>query len=105
MPGLAVDYVGSVGSVGFMDETNAGVQHSGNYLGLSYRSLNRGLDHVQACGYLVIESFSSPEELKSMRERMAELLDGFDVAATASVFSTKNQVCLLFVFFPVRLLF
>ncbi|KAJ6809206.1 phytanoyl-CoA dioxygenase [Iris pallida] len=41
-------------------------------------------------GYLVMESFSSTEEVQEMRDRMAELLRGFD-AAKSSVFSTTNQ--------------
>lgn len=42
-------------------------------------------------GYLVINSFSSPEEIQEMRDWMAELLKGFD-PSKSSVFSTKNQV-------------
>nr|GMD70431.1 phytanoyl-CoA dioxygenase [Ipomoea batatas] len=42
-------------------------------------------------GYLVLESFSSAEEIESMRKRMEELLDTFDCSSTASIFSTRNQ--------------
>lgn len=42
-------------------------------------------------GYLVIESFASPEEMDAMRRRMDQLLDEFDYS-TVSIFSTKNQV-------------
>lgn len=45
-------------------------------------------------GFLVIESFSSSEEIDAMRRRMDQLLDGFDHSAAASIFSTKNQVSL-----------
>lgn len=41
-------------------------------------------------GYLVIDSFSAPDEVQEMRDRMAELLSGFD-PSKSSVFSTKNQ--------------
>ncbi|KAF0910212.1 hypothetical protein E2562_001409 [Oryza meyeriana var. granulata] len=41
-------------------------------------------------GYLVLESFSSSEVVKAMRDRMAELVDGFD-GASADVFSTKDH--------------
>ncbi|XP_058108114.1 phytanoyl-CoA dioxygenase [Magnolia sinica] len=49
------------------------------------------LQSFHSQGYLVIESFSSPEELESMIKRMGHLLDGFDCSSTASVFSSKNQ--------------
>lgn len=42
-------------------------------------------------GYLVIESFSSTEEVEALRKRMDQLLDGFDCSSSASIFSTKNQ--------------
>ncbi|KAG0492485.1 hypothetical protein HPP92_005883 [Vanilla planifolia] len=42
-------------------------------------------------GFLVIESFYSPGEVVEMRGRMEELLQDFDVASSASIFSTKNQ--------------
>ncbi|URE12193.1 Phytanoyl-CoA dioxygenase (PhyH) [Musa troglodytarum] len=48
------------------------------------------LDFFNTNGYLVLESFSSPEEVREMRDRMAELLDGFD-GSLSSIFSTKNQ--------------
>ncbi|WOK94168.1 phytanoyl-CoA dioxygenase 1 isoform X2 [Canna indica] len=48
------------------------------------------LAFFNANGYLVLESFSSAEEVKDMRDRMAELLDGFD-GSVSSIFSTKNQ--------------
>lgn len=48
------------------------------------------LDFFNSNGYLVLESFSSPEEVQEMRDRMAELLRGFD-ATKSSVFSTTNQ--------------
>ncbi|KAK1314870.1 hypothetical protein QJS10_CPA06g02279 [Acorus calamus] len=41
-------------------------------------------------GYLVIENFSTKEELDGMTNRMKELLDSFD-PSTASIFSSKNQ--------------
>ncbi|XP_010916511.1 phytanoyl-CoA dioxygenase isoform X2 [Elaeis guineensis] len=48
------------------------------------------LNFFNSNGYLVLESFSSPEEVKEMRDRMAELLQGFDSSNT-SIFSTINQ--------------
>lgn len=48
------------------------------------------LNFFYSNGYLVLESFSSPEEVKEMRDRMAELLQGFDSSNT-SIFSTINQ--------------
>lgn len=38
-----------------------------------------------------MDSFSSAEEVREMRDRMAELVAGFDGANT-SVFSTKDHV-------------
>ncbi|XP_058184363.1 phytanoyl-CoA dioxygenase [Rhododendron vialii] len=45
----------------------------------------------QSQGYIVLESFSSPEEVNEMRKRMDQLLDEFDCSSSASIFSTKNQ--------------
>jgi phytanoyl-CoA hydroxylase len=42
-------------------------------------------------GYLVLESFSSAEEVQAMRDRMSELVEGYD-GANSSVFSTKDHV-------------
>jgi hypothetical protein len=50
----------------------------------------RGLSLVP--GYLVLESFSSAEEVQAMRDRMSELVEGYD-GANSSVFSTKDHVC------------
>ncbi|XP_043695456.1 phytanoyl-CoA dioxygenase [Telopea speciosissima] len=41
-------------------------------------------------GFLVIDSFSSPEEIDGMRKQMDQLLDEFD-CSSVSIFSTKNQ--------------
>ncbi|KAK9091636.1 hypothetical protein Sjap_024813 [Stephania japonica] len=41
-------------------------------------------------GFIVMESFAGAEEIDGMRQRMDELLEGFD-CSTASVFSSKNQ--------------
>lgn len=43
-------------------------------------------------GYLVLESYASPEEIEAMRKRMDELLDEFDPSTTKTVFSTKTHV-------------
>ncbi|XVF85368.1 hypothetical protein PTKIN_Ptkin17bG0112000 [Pterospermum kingtungense] len=43
-------------------------------------------------GFLVVESFSSPEKIEAMRKRMDNLLQDFDPSTTASIFSTKNQL-------------
>ncbi|PIA26515.1 hypothetical protein AQUCO_09100002v1 [Aquilegia coerulea] len=48
------------------------------------------LQFFEAQGYLVIESFGKPNEIQDMRNRMDQLLNGFD-CSTASVFSSKNQ--------------
>ncbi|KAJ8640329.1 hypothetical protein MRB53_017023 [Persea americana] len=42
-------------------------------------------------GFLVIDSFSSPEEMDGMMKKMEQLLHDFDCSAKASVFSSKNQ--------------
>ncbi|KAL6566341.1 hypothetical protein OROGR_001956 [Orobanche gracilis] len=42
-------------------------------------------------GYLVLESFSRPDEIQSLRLKMDQLLDRFDCSSRASIFSTKNQ--------------
>lgn len=49
------------------------------------------LQFFNSQGYLVIESFSSSEEVEALRKRMDQLLDGFDCSSSASIFSTKNQ--------------
>ncbi|GJY47945.1 mitochondrial import receptor subunit TOM40-1-like protein [Tanacetum coccineum] len=50
------------------------------------------LHYFNSQGYLVIESFSSNEEVDALRKRMDELLHGFNPSSSPSVFSTKNQV-------------
>ncbi|KAK9074543.1 hypothetical protein SSX86_007141 [Deinandra increscens subsp. villosa] len=55
---------------------------------------NLSSDHLQffnSQGYLVIESFSSTEDVEALRKRMDQLLDGFDCSSSASIFSTTNQ--------------
>ncbi|XP_073059442.1 phytanoyl-CoA dioxygenase [Primulina eburnea] len=49
------------------------------------------LQFFDSNGYLVLESFCSPNEIKSLRLRMDYLLDEFDALGKASIFSTKNQ--------------
>nr|CAB3499022.1 unnamed protein product [Digitaria exilis] len=49
------------------------------------------LSFFETNGYLVMDSFSSAEEVREMRDRMAELVAGFDGANT-SVFSTKDHL-------------
>ncbi|KAL0539602.1 hypothetical protein IC582_023818 [Cucumis melo] len=48
------------------------------------------LQFFHSHGYLVIESFATPDEVHAMRNRMELLLHGFD-CSTSSVFSTVNQ--------------
>ncbi|XP_023516663.1 phytanoyl-CoA dioxygenase [Cucurbita pepo subsp. pepo] len=48
------------------------------------------LQFFDSHGYLVVESFASPDEIDAMRKRMEQLLDEFD-CSTSSVFSTVNQ--------------
>ncbi|MCV5761968.1 phytanoyl-CoA dioxygenase family protein, partial [Escherichia coli] len=50
------------------------------------------VDFFNSNGYLVLESFSSPDEVQMLRLRMDQLLDDFDCSSRASIFSTKNQV-------------
>ncbi|KAG5553053.1 hypothetical protein RHGRI_011045 [Rhododendron griersonianum] len=50
------------------------------------------LSPLRFAGYIVLESFSSPEEVNEMRSIMDQLLDKFDCSSYASIFSTKNQV-------------
>ncbi|KAJ3672918.1 hypothetical protein LUZ60_006292 [Juncus effusus] len=49
------------------------------------------LEFFNSNGYLVMESFSNEEEVKEMRDHMAELLQGFDFDGVSSVFSTKDH--------------
>lgn len=49
------------------------------------------LQSFETDGYIVMELFSSGEEIEWMRKRMEQLLDDFDCSSTASIFSTKNQ--------------
>lgn len=49
------------------------------------------LQFFNSKGYLVVESFASPEEVESMRKRMRELLDDFDPSTTSAIFSTKTH--------------
>ncbi|KAK3004450.1 hypothetical protein RJ639_019572 [Escallonia herrerae] len=49
------------------------------------------LQFFNSDGFLVIDSFCSPEEIDAMRNRMEQLLDDFDCSSTTSIFSTKNQ--------------
>lgn len=59
-------------------------------MGITGNLTPQQLDFFNSQGYIVIESFASPEEINGMRDRMNELLDGFDCSVT-SIFSTKNQ--------------
>ncbi|KAL8471030.1 hypothetical protein ACS0TY_033559 [Phlomoides rotata] len=49
------------------------------------------LEFFNSEGYLVLESFASPDDIKSLRLQMEQLLDAFDSSTKASIFSTKNQ--------------
>lgn len=49
------------------------------------------LQFFHSQGYLVVESFASTGEVNGLRQKMEKLLDHFDSASTASIFSTKNQ--------------
>ncbi|EYU30070.1 hypothetical protein MIMGU_mgv1a0113802mg, partial [Erythranthe guttata] len=49
------------------------------------------LQFFNSDGYLVLESFASSDEVKSLRLQMDQLLDQFDCSTSASIFSTKNQ--------------
>ncbi|GAB2296964.1 hypothetical protein Dimus_031068 [Dionaea muscipula] len=48
------------------------------------------LQSFNSQGFLVIESFASPEEIESLRNRVDELLDEFDCSSSV-IFSTKNH--------------
>ncbi|GMH01985.1 hypothetical protein Nepgr_003824 [Nepenthes gracilis] len=72
----------------------AGVQgaiaNAGTEMGIAG---NLSSDHLQSFyskGFFVIESFASPEEIESMRNRMDQLLDEFD-CSTSVIFSTKDH--------------
>ncbi|CAH9064646.1 unnamed protein product [Cuscuta epithymum] len=60
-------------------------------MGVLQRLSSDELRFFNSQGYLVLESFSTAEEIESMMVRMEELLDGFDCSSTTSIFSTKNQ--------------
>ena len=47
---------------------------------------------MRDAGYLVVEDFASAAEVAALRQRAEQLVNGFDAASVASVFSTKNQV-------------
>ncbi|XAR72246.1 Phytanoyl-CoA dioxygenase [Bertholletia excelsa] len=49
------------------------------------------LDSFHSQGFLVLEAFTSPEEIDAMRKRMDQLLDDFDCSSTTSIFSTRDQ--------------
>ncbi|KAI4313776.1 hypothetical protein L6164_026730 [Bauhinia variegata] len=49
------------------------------------------LQFFNSQGYLVLESFVSPDDINAMMKRMEQLLADFDASSTASIFSTKNQ--------------
>ncbi|EPS61268.1 hypothetical protein M569_13527, partial [Genlisea aurea] len=49
------------------------------------------LQLFESNGYLVLDSFASPDEVASLRSRMDDLLDQFECSSKASIFSTKNQ--------------
>ncbi|CAL9182539.1 unnamed protein product, partial [Musa hybrid cultivar] len=68
----------------------AGGRGRASAMGIAGNLTTEQVDFFNTNGYLVLESFSSPEEVREMRDRMAELLDGFD-GSIASIFSTKNQ--------------
>lgn len=50
------------------------------------------LEFFNSHGYLVLDSFSSADEIRSLRSRMEQLLEEFDFSSKASIFSTTNQV-------------
>ncbi|OAY29239.1 phytanoyl-CoA dioxygenase [Manihot esculenta] len=60
-------------------------------MGITGNLTSDQLQSFNSQGYLVLESFASPEEIDTMTKRMERLLDDFDCSSTASIFSTKNQ--------------
>ncbi|GKC43037.1 DNA polymerase epsilon catalytic subunit A-like protein isoform X1 [Tanacetum coccineum] len=58
-------------------------------MGLAETLTSYQLHFFNSQGYLVIESFSSNEEVDALRKRMNELLHGFDPSSFASVFPLK----------------
>ncbi|XP_021733109.1 phytanoyl-CoA dioxygenase-like [Chenopodium quinoa] len=48
------------------------------------------LDFFNSQGYLVLDSFANPDEIKSMRIRMEQLLHDFD-SSSSVIFSTKDH--------------
>lgn len=59
-------------------------------MGVSGSLTPEQLDFFNSNGYLVLESFSSPDEIEAMRKRMEQLLDEFD-CSTSVIFSTKDH--------------
>ncbi|CAA2995611.1 phytanoyl- dioxygenase [Olea europaea subsp. europaea] len=49
------------------------------------------LQFFNSQGYLVLESFASPEVIDLLRKRMDQLLNEFDCSKSSSIFSTTNQ--------------
>lgn len=60
-------------------------------MGIAKNLTSDQLQFFDSNGYLVFESFSSPDEIKSLKLRMEQLLDDYDASGKASIFSTKNQ--------------
>lgn len=60
-------------------------------MGIAKNLTSDQLQFFDSNGYLVFDSFSSPDEIKSLTLRMEQLLDEFDASGKASIFSTKNQ--------------
>ncbi len=42
-------------------------------------------------GYVIIPDFKSAEEIAALRERAAMIVNDFDPASSASIFTTKEQ--------------
>ena len=47
--------------------------------------------HARCAGYLVIEGFATPGDVRELRQRAEELVDSFNLDQI-TIFSTKSQV-------------
>lgn len=50
------------------------------------------IEHYQRDGYAVLPGFKTAEQMAALRERAAQIVDAFDPAAGASIFTTQEQL-------------
>ncbi|MDP9018202.1 MAG: phytanoyl-CoA dioxygenase family protein [Candidatus Eremiobacteraeota bacterium] len=49
------------------------------------------LKNFQEQGFIIIPGFKAASEISALRQRAAQIVDGFDPSQAASIFTTKNQ--------------